>query len=326
MYPFPYKPEELRSKPATVLKRGDIHRPDDPVRPGWPAVLGETPDGMRTRSQLADWLASEANPLTARVWVNFVWQQHFGRGIVETPGDFGTHGAAPTHPELLDWLACELREKGWSTKHLHRLIVTSRTYRESAATDPENAARDPENRWLWHWTPRRLEAEAIRDATLAVAGKLDLALGGPSLAIDAPTGRRSIYLLQKRQSLPAAQALFDAPTANESCPRRYSSTVPLQALLLLNDPENVSHAAALAARVEARAGEDDPRIETAFRLALGRPPDGAERELARAFFAQHSTTSGGGTRPSPPEEGKPSPALVHFCQSLLNLNEFVYIP
>ena len=182
MYPFPYKPEELRSKPATVLKRGDIHRPDEPVRPGWPAVLGETPAGIRTRSQLVDWLVSEANPLTARVWVNFVWQQHFGRGIVETPGDFGTHGAAPTHPELLDWLACELREKGWSTKHLHRLIMTSHTYRQTAANDPENAARDPENRWLWHWSPRRLEAEAIRDATLAVAGKLDFAQGGPSLA------------------------------------------------------------------------------------------------------------------------------------------------
>ncbi|HEY2342125.1 MAG TPA: PSD1 and planctomycete cytochrome C domain-containing protein, partial [Chthoniobacteraceae bacterium] len=158
MYPFPYKPDDLRTKAAAVLKRGDVHRPDEAVTPAWPAVLGPTPKGTKTRSQLVDWLVSPANPLTARVWANFIWQQHFGRGIVETSGDFGTHGAAPSNRELLDWLACELRENGWSTKHLQRLIVTSQTYRESSVSDPANLARDPKNQWLWHWSPRRLEA------------------------------------------------------------------------------------------------------------------------------------------------------------------------
>ena len=223
-YPFSYNPAALKDTTPAVLKRGSASQRGESVATAVPAVLGGAK--LATRRELADWLASDANPLTARVWVNFVWQQHFGRGLVETPGDFGVKGARPANPALLDWLACELREHGWSTKHLHRLIVTSAAYRRASLPDTANMERDKENKHLWRWLPRRLEAEAIRDSLLAVAGRLDLTAGGPSDPPDKPSFRRSLYQLQQRFKLPPGRALFDAPTANESCPRRHVSTVP----------------------------------------------------------------------------------------------------
>jgi uncharacterized protein DUF1553/uncharacterized protein DUF1549 len=316
MYPFPYKPAALKEATPTVLKRGSVALRGEAVEPGVPSVLGGAK--LKTRRELTQWLASADNPLTARVWANYVWQQHFGRGLVETPDNFGVKGERPFNQALLDWLACELREQGWSTKHLHRLIVTSATYRQGSQFNAENAKHDPENRYAWRWVPRRLESEAIRDSLLAVAGTLDLRAGGPSDGPDQPSQRRSLYQMQRRLKLPAEQSLFDAGTANESCPRRHCSTVPLQPLYLLNNESCVKLAKTFAARVRALAGEDRAgQMETAFRLALGREPDESERAAAEAFFSHHGASENAET---------PHDLLVDFCQAIVNLNEFVYIP
>ncbi|HXX94354.1 MAG TPA: PSD1 and planctomycete cytochrome C domain-containing protein, partial [Planctomycetota bacterium] len=217
MYPMPYDAQKLKETHPRILKRGDPHQPGPEVTPGWPAVLGPTPEGTASRTALVDWLTAPGNPLLARVFVNFVWARHFGRGIVETPGDFGLRGARPTHPELLDWLAAEFVAKGWSVKDLHRGIVRSAAYRRSAAPVATSARMDPENRLLWRWSPRRLEAEAIRDAILAASGELDRSMGGPGTADEGKATRRTIYLLQKRHGLPEVEELFDAPSAGESC-------------------------------------------------------------------------------------------------------------
>ena len=347
-YPFSYNPTALKDTTPAVLKRGSAAQRGEPVTTAVPAVLGGAK--LATRRELADWLAGDANPLTARVWANFVWQQHFGRGLVETPGDFGVKGARPANQALLDWLACELREHGWSTKHLHRLIVTSAAYRRASVgsresnqysvssdqlaktsasasapitgsliTDPlitdysASQKLDPDNRHLWRWLPRRLESEAIRDALLFTAGRLNPKLGGPSVeGVKAPSTRRSLYLTQRRYLLPTMQALFDAPTANESCPRRHTSTAPLQPLALLNNPENVALARSFAETVAAQAGEDsDQRIAVAFHRALLRAPRPDELAATRDFFAQPDLA--------------PEQALALFCQVLLNSNEFLYL-
>src|SRR5262249_34346477 len=203
---------------------GAIGRRGPGVAVGWPAVFGPTPAdkvAQRPRSALVDWLVAPGNPLTARVWVNRLWQHHFGRGLVETPNDFGLKGAPPSHPELLDFLASELVRSGWSTRHVHRLIVTSATYRQAATPHAGNRQTDPDDRLLWRWRPRRLEVEAVRDALLAVSGELDLTPGGPSDADENKSLRRTLYLLQRRQKAPAVQGLFDGPgAATESCPKR----------------------------------------------------------------------------------------------------------
>jgi hypothetical protein len=312
MYPMPYEPDRLRRSKARLLKRGDPGQPAAELAPGWPTVLGPTPPGAQDRRALADWLVSPSSPLTARVFVNFVWQQHFGRGIVATPGDFGLRGAPPTHAELLDWLAAEFAGSGWSVKRLHRLIVLSSTYRQASRPDEANRKLDPENRFLWRWTPRRLESEAIRDSLLAASGELDRTMGGPSLDESprpAKEGepkppppspfRRSLYYAQKRHELPAAQELFDGPGANETCARRYVSTVSLQSLYLLNNPFVFDRAKALARR----AGS----AEKAFPLALGRPASSSELEAARSL-------ADGSDR-----------GLVLLCHALLNSNEFAYV-
>jgi hypothetical protein len=336
-YPMPYVPQELAQARAYLLVSGDVHNRGPEVGVGWPAVFGPVPSDAgvesRPRLALANWLASPANPLTARVWVNRVWQYHFGRGIVATPSDFGYKGAPPSHPELLDWLASEFMSPfsrgprgnvapAWSTKHLHRLIVRSSTYRQSSAGSAVGSRRDPDNRLWWRWQPRRLEAEAIRDSMLAVSGELDQSVGGPSVALEeAAPLRRGLYLFQKRDAPPPLQALFDGPSAvAESCPKRYVSTVPLQSLYLLNNRFVLERARVFARRVFDQAGADpDRQIETAFSRALGRPPDDTERDTSRRFLAESSRDGGAADAAGPPA------GLVLFCQALLNLNEFVYI-
>jgi hypothetical protein len=293
MYPMAFESAKLKETRPRILKRGDPHQPGGEVSIGWPEVLGPTPPEAQTRSALVRRLTRPDHPLTARVFVNFVWARHFGRGLVATPGDFGLRGARPSHPELLDWLASQFATTGWSVKSLHRWIVCSSTYRESAAPAEAGLRRDPENVTRWRWTPRRLEAEAIRDAILAVSGGLDPTMGGPSVGDDGKSGRRTLYLLQKRHALPEVEELFDAPGAGESCPCRHVSTVSLQPLYLLNSP----FVAARAAAFSARAGSP----EAAFVLALGRPPSRAERESAGALD------------------------LGRLCHALFNLNEFVYL-
>jgi hypothetical protein len=315
-YPPPYRPDELRRARPHLLVAGEVHRRGPALDVGWPAIFGPAPRAAVERAprlELADWLTSPRNPLTARVYVNRLWQHHFGRGIVATSSDFGLKGAPPTHPELLDWLAAEFVRSGWTTKHIHRLLVTSATYRQGSQPRTGNARIDPENTLWWRWSPRRLEAEAIRDAMLAVSGELDRRAGGASDPDAENSLRRSLYLFQRRGKAPAFQPLFDGPNAvPESCARRHVSTVPLQALYLLNNEFAFERAKAFARRVEALAGANRERqVEAAFALALGRAPDEADRAAARRFFAG--------------PEGEPRLGLIQFCQALLNVNEFVYL-
>ena len=317
----PFDAAELgRAKPF-VLKAGDSKQRGDRLTVGWPVVFGPTPQAVATkptRTALAKWLTGPAHPLTARVWVNRLWQYHFGRGLVDTPSDFGVRGARPSHPELLDWLAAELVNPGckvgdsaqpWSTKHLHRLIVTSATYRQAAQVTAENRKRDPDNVLLSRWKPRRLEAEVIRDAMLAVSGELDSTLGGAPDPDEGKSLRRGLYLLMKRQKPPAGLTLFDGPTAaTESCPRRITTATPLHALYLLNNPFTADRARAFAERVRKRAGDDRERqVDEAFVLAVGRKPRTSERASVQEFFQN-----------SPGE----TDALVELCHALLCANEF----
>ncbi len=351
MYPLAYAPEELRATKPRLLVRGDAHRPGQELAPGVPEIFTASVDARQpavaataplgSRSALVDWLTGPANPLLARVWVNYIWQQHFGRGIVATPGDFGLRGAKPSHPELLEWLATELVRGGWSTKHIHRLIVLSSTYCQASQPNERNAQIDPENQFLWRWVPRRLEAEAVRDAALAASGKLDPSIGGESVSPKDETisNRRSIYLRQARHQLPMIQALFDGPSANESCTRRHVSTVPLQPLYLLNSEFFVKQAEAFAKRVVAEAGTDvTAQIERAFQIALARRPETDEIEAAGDFWRKYENDNGqsepfrlGQSVPrDDADSGKltseaASMPLVHFCHALLNLNEFVYL-
>jgi hypothetical protein len=315
-YPLAFEPKSLAKAKAFLYESGDAHRPAFAVEAGWPSVLGngfsspKQDKGELSRSALADWLTSDQHPLAARVYVNRIWQHHFGRGLVATPNDFGVKGAPPTHPELLDWLASELLRTG-STKHIHRLIVRSSVYRQAATGDGANAKRDPDNQYYWRWSPRRLEAEAIRDSFLAVSGELDRTIGGPSSGDDKSL-RRGLYLLQKRDVPPIQQALFDGPIAmTESCAKRQTTTVALQPLYLLNSKFSVERAHALAERVKKEAGDDRARqIAVVYRVALGRTPNARERELGERFFERLA--------------GHPT-AIDHYCQAIMNLNEFVTI-
>ena len=331
-YPLPYEPEKLKLTKPFLYKRGDVHRTGPELEPGWPEILGPAPKGLidqKPRLALVDWLTGADNPLTARVFVNYIWQQHFGRGIVTTPGDFGQMGAKPSHPELLDWLAAELRLKGWSVKHLHRLIVLSNTYRQASKPNAENEKVDPDNKYVWRWSPRRLEAEAIRDSVLFVSGELRPTMGGPSVLPEDDGKKlcRTLYLRQKRGDFPAVQMMFDGPTANESCTRRYTSTVPLQPLYLMNNEFILRRAEAFAARVLASAGNDATvQVEKAFLMSLGRSPEESDRDAVNVFFESYKTGSDLPTHSASESDSKqPTRSLVHLCQALLNLNEFIYV-
>lgn len=298
-WPLQRDEEYLRSRETRLLLRGDVKAPGPVVEPGWPRVFGQTPSIQSTpRKELAAWMGDPQNPLVARVWVNRIWQWHFGRGLVETSADFGTQGTTPTHPELLDFLASELIAQKWSTKHIHRLILDSATYRQSSQFSENNARIDPENRLLWRWTPRRLEAEAVRDSMLALSGQLDLRRGGPSDSPNSKTKRRSIYLKQKRDNLPEQQLLFDSATGIVSCTKRRVSTTSLQPLWLLNSKFSHEVAAGLAARTGS--------VEAAFSKAMGRAP--SEEEISQ--LDQLASSDG----------------LQSACLAILNASEFLYIP
>ncbi|WP_166823109.1 PSD1 and planctomycete cytochrome C domain-containing protein [Thalassoroseus pseudoceratinae] len=296
-WPLPHKPATPGSVRTHMLIRGDVKSKGPRVQAGWPAVFGPTPDDVSgSRLRLADWMTDAEHPLTARVWANRIWQWHFGRGLVETSGDFGTQGTEPSHPELLDYLASELIESGWDTNHLHRLIVNSSTYRQSSTISEANVAIDPENHAIWRWTPRRLESEAIRDSILAASGLLDRQAGGPS--VPASSTRRSLYLRQKRNSFPAQQTLFDGATALVSCTRRETSTTPIQPLWLLNSSFAQEAASALAKR----AGS----VATAFEICFGRTPQTTELQPLQELADEYGLSSA--------------------CLALLNSSEFLYIP
>lgn len=352
---------EVSEIPAThVLSQGSHRNPREEVVPGVfaafdPAPLAlASPPGGRTsgrRLALAGWLASDANPLTSRVIVNRVWQRLFGRGLVATPNDFGFRGARPTHPELLDWLACEFREHGWSLKDLHRSILLSTAYRRSSVPTPDDddlRPLDPDNELLWRQHPRRLEAEAIRDALLSVAGLLRDDRGGPprwppvaeeilhanpaiiEFQKEGADGRpqgwyaqpveetfvRSVYLVRKRSlPLPFLQP-FDLPDGVTPCGRRDVTTVAPQSLNLLNDDLVIRAATALAERVRGEVGDDAGAWPAAaVRIVLQRGIEPEEEAAAADLLRRHAAL----------HDAVPERALVDLCRALLNVNEFLHI-
>jgi hypothetical protein len=325
--------------PTYFLRRGELSNRGPTVEPGVPAVLvteGRTDlkiapkrNGSGRRSALADWMVDPQNPLTARVMVNRLWQGHFGRGLVATPSDFGLQGSGPSHPELLDWLATEFPRRGWSLKGLHRLIVTSATYRQDSRADAASTAIDPENSLLSHQNRKRLDGEAIRDAMLATSGTLNPALGGPCVFPELPAeltklsskgaiwpvspkledrNRRSLYVFTRRNLRFPFFEVFDRPDTNASCPRRPTSTIAPQALTLLNSKLARDSSLALAARIRRDARTPREQVDRAYVLALGRPPDEIEKKLADEFLAGNDPTR-----------------LEDFCLALMNVNEFVYL-
>ena len=267
-----------------VFRRGNPANKGEEVPRRWLSVFGGRPFTSGSgRLELAKAVASPDNPLTARVWVNRVWMHQFGQGIVRTPSDFGLRSEAPTHPELLDWLARRHVADGWSTKKLQRLILTSAAWRQSSGPAP---AADPENRLLSRYPRRRLDFEATRDALLATSGKLDLAMGGRSVNLTAPpfSGRRTIYGFVDRLNLPSLYRNFDLTGADAHIPQRFTTTTPQQALFLMNSPFLAEQSRALLARVDAK--EPEARVRALYRLVHGRAP--SARELARslAFTAE----------------------------------------
>jgi mono/diheme cytochrome c family protein len=318
---------------------GDFTRKGERVAPGVPGVLPSlddfSPGTLPDRLNLAHWLVDRRNPLIARVTVNRIWQAYFGRGLVETDNDFGTQGAPPSHPELLDWLACELMDSGWSLKAIHRLIVSSATYRQASVVRPDGNAVDPDNRLLWRQTRLRIDAELIRDAALSASGLLTRVVGGPSVFPPQPDGvmnlgqmrrpwqadtgadryRRGLYTFFWRATPNPFLTTFDAPGGVQSCTRRFRSNTPLQALTLLNDPASIEIAKGLAARISAEqacVSGDRERLRYAFLLCLGRPP--SDRELATLEALLRSERE---------PDGAMAPAWLTVARVLLNLDEFV---
>jgi len=338
-------------RPTHVHLGGDFTRKGERVEPGVPGVLpplgDASPGSPADRMDLARWLVDRRNPLAARVVVNRIWQAYFGRGLVETDNDFGTQGSAPSHPELLDWLACELMDRGWSRKAIHRLIVSSATYRQASRLRSEGQAIDPDNRLLWRQARLRLDAELIRDAALTSSGLLTRVLGGPSVFPPQPDGvmtlgqmkrpwqadpgpnryRRGLYTFFWRATPHPFLTTFDAPSGVQTCTRRFRSNTPLQALTLLNDPAFVEIAEGLAARIVSERpvpASDRDRIRYAIMLCLGRPALDREAEMLATVLEQERADWAGRAK-TPPRRGglAPSAAWITVARVLLNLDEFV---
>ncbi len=314
--------------PTHRLYRGEPDAKREEVTPGAIASLQNlglqknAPEQQR-RITLAKWIASAENPLTARVFVNRIWQFHFGTGIVDTPSDFGGNGTLPSHPPLLDWLAIEFVEGGWSIKDLHRLILTSQAWRQDSRPSSRAIAVDSASRLLWRFPPRRLEAEAIRDSMLAVTGKLENEVGGPGFSafevemenvrhyhpkkdFGPEDWRRMIYMTKVRQERDAVFGIFDCPDGNQVTPKRSRSTTPLQALNLLNSSFVMQQSAFLADRLRSGDRSAAQSIAYAYQLCFGRPPDAEETALAESFVKANG--------------------WLPFCRAMLNANEFLFIP
>ena len=306
--------ERTDSSPmAHILYRGQYDQPREAAEPQVPAVLPPMPASFpRNRLGLAQLLVDAGNPLTARVTVNRFWQEVFGTGLVKTAEDFGAQGQPPSHPELLDWLAVEFRESGWDVKKFFRLLVTSATYRQSAATSPEKLSKDPENRLLSRGPRFRMDAEMVRDYALAASGLLARTIGGPSVRPYQPDGiweavampqsntrsyardrgerlyRRSLYTFWKRSAPPASMEIFNAPSRESCTVRRERTNTPLQALVIMNDPQFVEAARYLAQRaIEAAGGDLDRQIDLVTSHLLGRALDGKEREIVRSSYRDY---------------------------------------
>ena len=315
--------------PTQRFHRGDPLQPREEVSPGGITGIGpglampaNTPEAER-RLKLAEWITDPAHPLTRRVIVNRLWQHHFGEGLVATPSDFGVNGARPSHPELLDWLAGELARQGWRLKGLHRLMVLSETYRQASLSRPAAVAQDAGNRWLWRFTPRRLEAEPLRDSILAISGNLDLVMGGPGFDLfEANTNyvkvykakelfgpaewRRMVYQTKPRMQLDGIFGAFDCPDAGQIAPRRGRSITPLQALNLLNSRFLLDQSRLLADRLRAEAGAGAAgQVKRAFALLYSREPESPEQAGGEALIA--------------------ATGLESFCRALFNTSEWMWL-
>ncbi len=327
-----------------LLNRGDPEQPKEPVTPAVLTALGdlklpkESAEQQRRRV-LAEWIASPQNPLTARVMVNRIWQGHFGTGLVSTPSDFGRLGVKPSHPELLDWLAAEFIRSGWSIKHMHRLILLSKTYRQSSSTGDNKANKDqkPDSplsslspvqidsdvRYLWRFPSHRLEAESIRDSMLAVSGQLNVKMHGRGFNLFDQRGglsgfdpietftpdnqRRMIYAHKVRREPETVFGAFDCPDAGQSTAIRRASTTPIQALNLFNSLFTLAQAEAFASRVKKEVGDDPAKqIKRAYQLALSREPTADELRDTEPIIRQHG--------------------IATLCRALFNSNEFLFVP
>ena len=316
-----------------ILERGDFRKPGEIVVPaGLSAIKGprtdfglaaDAPEAQR-RAKLAEWMTDSLNPFLARVIVNRLWHYHFGIGLVDTPNDFGANGGRPSHPELLDWLANELVRNGWSLKKLHRLLVTSAAYRQSSRSNADGMSKDNDNRMLWRMSPRRLEAETVRDAVLSVCGELNPEMGGSSFhdveaeksgdntayafvnGFSGELNRRTIYRRWVRRAHHPLLDALDCADPSISVPRRPVTTTPLQALALLNNLFMLRAADAFAQRLERETGHDvGQQIERAYRLAYLRHPTDDEAKSSQRFIVDHG--------------------LDQFCLVIFNSNEFVYV-
>ena len=315
--------------PTRLFYRGDPESPRDEITPGALAkfvslkIDAKTPEQKR-RLALADWIVDNNNPLARRVIVNRIWQHHFGAGLVDTPNDFGRNGAAPTHPQLLDWLASTLVSDDWSLKKLHRRILLTQTWQQSSRPNAKALKVDAASRLLWRFPTRRLEAEAIRDSILHASGVLDLKMGGPGFSgfevqmenvrhffpkknYGPADWRRMIYMTKVRQEQESVFGAFDCPDASQGVPKRSRSTTPLQALNLLNSSFVMQQAGLLAKRLEKEAGPSRAaQAARAYELCFNRTATAEETKDAAVFIEA---------------EG-----LVQFARAMLNANEFVFVP
>jgi hypothetical protein len=317
-----------------ILTSGDPERPekDKPVEPGWPFAPAKIDFREGRVEAFSDWLTAPENPMFARVAVNRLWQWHFGAGLQKAASDFGTLGGTPSHPELLDWLAAEFVARGFSMKQMHRLMVTSETYKMSSEADPasvtSNVKADPEDTFLWHYRLQRLEAEPVWDSILSAAGDLDLKVGGPSFSPGggggrsggrggrggAPTAsnRRGAYMIRGFSTSADVTSnflqSFDVDDGRAPCPMRTQTVTAPQGLFMMNSDEIEGASAQVAARLQKEAGGDlKEAVELAYRLTLGRPPTGIEKDRAATYIANDPAR------------------LKQFAWLLLNLDEFMYI-
>lgn len=319
---------------APMMMRGDPDRPGKTVPRGFVSVIADAkpdiPDDSSGRLHLADWIASAGNPLTRRVIVNRVWLHHFGKGLVPTPDNFGQQGKEPTHPRLLDYLASRFLEDGWSIKKLHKRIMLSAVYQQASGGADANAARlDPTNKLYRGFDRQRLDAESIRDGIMLVAGTLDLSTAGPHPFPDImktrftqhrpfrdvyETNRRSVYLMTQRLHKHPFLGLFDGPDTNKTTGQRRESTVPLQALFMMNSDFMKEQSAAFAKRIMNEAQDDAARLDFAHETALGAPPADAQRQQAMAYIKEYAAAS-----------GSEDAAWTSYAKLLLSSNAFLYV-
>ena len=350
---------DVQNPPTSrVLRRGDCFKPGIPVTPGTPEVLTQEslerdtvkktnkalhqlpPETSGRRLELARWITSPENPMTARVLMNRLWMHHFGEAIVATPGNLGRNGAPPTHPEILDWMAVEFQESGWSLKQMHRSVLNSRAYKQSSRRPVENSCAeevDPDNQLLWRQNLKRLEAELIRDSILAVSGRLDLQAFGPPVPVTKPVSglsmvehgasgngrnRRSVYVFARRVYPLKFLEIFDSPIMAVNCTRRAHSTTVLQSFAQLNSDFVIQAARDAAARIEKSVGQDPNEVVcTGYRTILGRVPSDDEQKTCVTFLVEQAAAY----RKEGPAETAEGRAVADLCHMLMCMNEFLYV-